>query len=351
MDPGNKTTYTLSELANLLDRAEVRGDNGTSISQVASLMRAKASEITFLGDIKYLPLLGKTTAGAIIINAEHASATNLPRIVVSNPYAAFAKVSALFNSSVSATPGISSSASVAQSARVADSASVGDNAVIGQGAILGDHVVIGPNCYIGEKVTIGNASKLHANVSVYQDCEIGSGCIIHSGAVIGADGFGFAQDAGLWVKIPQIGRVIIEDNVEIGANSTVDRGALDDTIIGMGVKIDNLVQIAHNCQIGEHTVIAGCVGIAGSARIGKHCRIGGAAMILGHLEITDNVTVTPGSMITRSIAKAGTYTALMPFQEHEQWLKTAARVRHLEQLAKRVAELEHEFHTLKGSKT
>jgi UDP-3-O-[3-hydroxymyristoyl] glucosamine N-acyltransferase len=351
MDTGDKTVYTLSEIADLLDGAEVRGDSTTTISQVASLAGAKPGEITFLGDSKYLPILEKTAAAAVLIASEHASATDLPCIVVSNPYAAFARVSALFNSYAASSSGIASSASVAQDARVAASSSIGANTVVCRGAMIGEHVVIGPNCYLGDNVVIGAASQINANVSIYHGCEVGSDCIIHAGAVIGADGFGFAEDGGAWVKIPQIGRVIIKDKVEIGANSTIDRGALDDTVIGTGVKIDNLVQIGHNCQIGDHTVIAGCVGIAGSARIGKHCRIGGAGMILGHLDIADDVTVTPGSMITRSIAKAGTYTALMPFQEHEQWLKTAARVRHLEQLAQRVTELEQEIHLLKGSKT
>jgi UDP-3-O-[3-hydroxymyristoyl] glucosamine N-acyltransferase len=314
-------------------------------------MHAKASEIAFLGDAKYIPVLEKTSAGAVLIAADHATATDLPRIVVNNPYAAFAKVSAIFNPPVNVTPGIASSASIAKGASVADSASIGANTVIGHGAVIAENAVIGPNCYVGERVAIGAASTLHANVSIYHGCEIGNNCIVHSGVVIGADGFGYAGEAGAWVKIPQIGRVIIGNDVEIGANSTIDRGALDDTIIEMGVKIDNLVQVAHNCHIGAHTVIAGCVGIAGSARIGKHCKIGGAAMILGHLEIADKVTISPGSMITRSINKMGTYTALMPFQEHEQWLKTAARVRQLETLAKHVKELEQEILKLKGSKT
>jgi UDP-3-O-[3-hydroxymyristoyl] glucosamine N-acyltransferase len=350
MDSGNPTSFTLPEIAAWLD-GEVQSDSGVRITQVASLMHAKASEIAFVSDAKYLPVLEKTSAGAILISAEHASATDLPRIVVSNPYAAFAKVSAIFNPPITIMPGIAPSAAVAKSASIADSASIGANAVIGEGAVIAENVVVGANCYVGEHVTIGSATRLHANVSIYHGCEIGIDCIIHSGAVIGADGFGYAGEAGAWVKIPQIGRVVIADDVEIGANTTIDRGALDDTVIETGVKIDNLVQIAHNCLIGAHTVIAGCVGIAGSARIGKHCKIGGAAMILGHLVIADKVTISPGSMITRSINKMGTYTALMPFQEHEQWLKTAARVRQLETLAKHVKELEQEIHTLKGSKT
>ncbi len=176
---------------------------------------------------------------------------------------------------------------------------------------------------------IGNNSIIHPNVVLKTNTIIGKNCTIYAGAVIGSDGFGYAKDNDKWLAIPQIGKVVLGDNVDIGSNSTIDRGALDDTIISSGVKIDNLVQIGHNCIIGENTIIAGCVGIAGSAKIGKNCAIGGAAMILGHLSITDNVTISPGSMITRSINKSGTYTALMPFQDHEAWLKTAAKIRRL----------------------
>ena len=219
--------------------------------------------------------------------------------------------------------------------------------MIGRNVHIGENVVIGAGCAIGDHVAIGDHCQLYANVVVYAGCEFGQRCIVHSGAVIGADGFGYAQDGGKWVKIPQIGRVLIADDVEIGANTTIDRGTLDDTLIGEGVKLDNLIQIGHNCQIGAHTAIAGCVGIAGSAKIGRHCRIGGAAMILGHLEIADGVTITPGSMITRSLGKADTYTALMPFQPHDKWLKTAANIRHLDKMLERIAQLEHEIEALK----
>jgi len=176
---------------------------------------------------------------------------------------------------------------------------------------------------------IGKASVIHPHVVIKANTVIGKNCTLYAGCVIGSDGFGYAKDDNKWIAIPQTGRVILGDNVDIGSNSTIDRGTLDDTIISSGVKIDNLVQIGHNCMIGENTIIAGCVGIAGSAKIGKNCAIGGAAMILGHLSITDNVTISPGSMITRSIKTSGTYTALMPFQDHEAWLKTAAKIRRL----------------------
>jgi UDP-3-O-[3-hydroxymyristoyl] glucosamine N-acyltransferase len=207
---------------------------------------------------------------------------------------------------------------------------------------------VGSGVVLGDGVSIGPGSQLYANVTVYSGCSIGKHCTLHSGAVIGADGFGYAEDQGRWVKIPQVGRVIIGDDVEIGANTTIDRGALDDTVIEDGVKLDNLIQIAHNCHIGAHTVIAGCVGIAGSAKIGRHCRIGGAAMILGHLEIADGVTVSPGSMITKSLRKIDTYTALMPFMPHQKWLKTAASIRHLEEMMAKVERLENEIEALRG---
>jgi UDP-3-O-[3-hydroxymyristoyl] glucosamine N-acyltransferase len=203
---------------------------------------------------------------------------------------------------------------------------------------------------VGKGASIGADSRIQSNVVIYHGCHIGRSCNVASGTVIGADGFGYANQSGAWVKIPQVGKVIIGNNVDIGANSTIDRGALDDTIIEDGVKLDNLIQVGHNCIIGEHTVIAGCVGIAGSAKIGKRCRIGGAAMILGHLEIADDVTVSPGSMITRSLHKSDTYTALMPFQTHAEWLKTAANLRHLGDLTDRIKQLEKQVATLAAAK-
>jgi UDP-3-O-[3-hydroxymyristoyl] glucosamine N-acyltransferase len=184
-------------------------------------------------------------------------------------------------------------------------------------------------------------------VVIYHGCVIGAHCHLFAGVVIGADGFGYAEDDGRWVKIPQVGRVVLHDYVDIGANTTIDRGALDDTVIEEGVKLDNLIQIGHNCRIGAHTVIAGCVGIAGSARIGRQCKIGGAAMILGHLQIADGVTISPGSMITRTITQPGTYTALMPFQAHEDWLRTAASLRHIGDYAERIRQLEKAMVSLK----
>ena len=221
------------------------------------------------------------------------------------------------------------SAIIHPSCKLGQDVYIGPNVVIEENVSLGDEVVIHAGSIVESDSAIGNASVIHPHVVIKANTIIGKNCILYAGCIIGSDGFGYAKDDSKWLAIPQIGRVILGDNVDIGSNSTIDRGALDDTIISSGVKIDNLVQIGHNCLIGENTIIAGCVGIAGSAKIGKNCAIGGAAMILGHLSITDNVTISPGSMITRSIKTSGTYTALMPFQDHETWLKTAAKIKRL----------------------
>jgi len=250
-------------------------------------------------------------------------------IVIDNPYLYFAKVSQLLNTSKTLKKEIHKSAIIHPSCKLGQDVYIGPNVVIEENVSLGDDVIIHAGSIIESDSAIGNASVIHPHVVIKTNTIIGKNCILYAGCIIGSDGFGYAKDDSKWLAIPQIGRVILGDNVDIGSNSTIDRGALDDTIISSGVKIDNLVQIGHNCLIGENTIIAGCVGIAGSAKIGKNCAIGGAAMILGHLSITDNVTISPGSMITRSIKTSGTYTALMPFQDHETWLKTAAKIKRL----------------------
>jgi UDP-3-O-[3-hydroxymyristoyl] glucosamine N-acyltransferase len=344
-----RVSYSLREIAAQLG-GEVLGGDEVVVSRMASLASAGTGDLSFLADAKYRPLLATTGATAVVVGEGERELTMLPRIVTANPYAYFARVSTLLNPEGVVDPGIHPSAVIHPTARVPDSAAISAGCYIGRNVRLGDGVTIGPGCVIGDGVVIGDGSLLHANVTIYYGCELGKNCVLSSGVVIGADGFGYAEDNGRWVKIPQVGRVILNDSVEVGANTTIDRGALDDTVIEEGVKLDNLIQIGHNCRIGAHTVIAGCVGIAGSARIGRHCRIGGAAMILGHLEVADHVTVSPGSMITRSLGKADTYTALMPFQSHAKWLKTAAQIRHLDDMAARLACLEHELEVLKKEK-
>jgi UDP-3-O-[3-hydroxymyristoyl] glucosamine N-acyltransferase len=341
-----KAQYSLREIVSKLG-GELVGDGEIAITRVASLANAKTGQISFLSDSKYRSSLTETKASAVILAPAHRDETTLPRIVTENPYAYFAKISELLNPAPLIQPGIAASAVVSETAVVPDTCTVGANAVIGAGVVIGEHVVIGPGCVIGDNVTIGSGSKLEAKVVIYHGCVIGAHCHLFSGVVIGADGFGYAEDDGRWVKIPQVGRVVLHDYVDIGANTTIDRGALDDTVIEEGVKLDNLIQIGHNCRIGAHTVIAGCVGIAGSARIGRQCKIGGAAMILGHLQIADGVTISPGSMITRTITQPGTYTALMPFQAHEDWLRTAASLRHIGDYAERIRQLEKAMVSLK----
>lgn len=340
--------YSLSAIAQTLG-GYVLGNDTVSISRVASLANAKSGDICFINDAKYQKALVSCEASAFVLKERDADLTSLPRIIVDNPYAYFAKLSAFLNPPAAVKLGIALSAVVDATATVPASCSVAPLVVIGENVVLGEHVVIGAGCVIENNVTIADNTRLEPHVVIKHGCEIGPNCHLFSGAVIGSDGFGYAEESGVWLKIPQVGRVVIHANVDIGANTTIDRGALDDTIIEEGVKLDNLVQIGHNCIIGAHTVIAGATGIAGSAKIGRHCKIGGAAMILGHLTITDHVTISPGSMITRSLAKADTYTALMPFQTHKAWLNTAAKIRHLDSLSVQIKNLEKELALLKST--
>ena len=336
----------------------ISGNSDTQISRVGSLALAQAGAIAFFNDAKYKAQLSCTAASAVIIRPEHADLTNLSKIITENPYAYFAKVSALLNPVYVAPKSIHASAIIDASVEIPPNCSIGANVVIGANVQLGNDVTIGASSVIERNSSIAANTVLEANVTIKHGTQIGKHCHLFSGCVIGNDGFGYAEEiennSKYWVKIPQVGRVIIHDFVDIGANTTIDRGAIDDTVIEEGVKLDNLVQIAHNCRIGAHTVIAGCTGIAGSAIIGKHCKIGGAAMILGHLTIVDGVTISPGSMIMRSIHKAGTYTALMPSQAHEDWLKTAANIRHLSphlsQLTDKIKALEQMLATLTANK-
>lgn len=311
---------TLGEIASRLG-GRIVGDPATAIRQVGSLENAAAGEITFLANPKYTAKLAATGASAVILGAEGENLTALPRIVCESPYLYFARVSQLFNP-LTTQQGIHPSAVIAPTAR------------------LGSGVSIGAGCVVGEGVVIGDDSCLYPRVVIYAGCSLGKRVILHSGVVIGADGFGIAQDAGRWVKIPQIGVVRIGDDVEIGANTTVDRGAIDDTVIEDGVKLDNQIQIGHNCRVGAHTAMAGCVAVAGSANIGQHCTIGAASVILGHLHIVDHVSVSAGTVISRSIRRPGTYTGMFPFDDNESWAKNTALVRHLADLADRVRALE-----------
>lgn len=329
-------------LAELVARfgGELVGDGARRIVQVAPLDRATADEIGFVAQSKYLAQLAGTRAGAVILPPDARDASELPRILTSNPYLYFARVSALLNPVPRPPVGVHASATVAPDAVVAPDASIGPGVVIGAGATIGARTAIGANCVVGEGASVGEDCLLHANVTVYHRCIVGDRAILHSGCVIGSDGFGFAPNEGVWEKIPQIGRVRIGNDVEIGACTTIDRGALEDTVIEDGVKLDNLIQVAHNVVIGAHTAIAACTGIAGSAKIGRHCTIGGAAMIFGHIEIADGTRISTNTLITKSLPKAGTYTSALPFSEHETWQRNAVHMRNLDKLVNRVKALE-----------
>ena len=324
-------------LADIVERfgGEALGNPKKAISQVATLESAGPQHVSFIVSRKFRKQLEHTGAGAIILGKADRDITELPRIVCDNPYLYFAKVSALFNPPRTQRPGVHESAVIERGVRIPLGASIGAGAYIGQGAKLGRGVVIGPGCHIGGGAEIGASSRLHARTTIYAECRLGERALIHSGAVIGADGFGFALDDDRWHKIPQIGRVVIGNDVEIGANTCIDRGALDDTVIEDGVKLDNLIQVGHNVRIGAHTAIAGCTGIAGSTRIGKHCMIGGAASIVGHLDIVDRVVILAGAVVTRSIMQAGTYGG-HPAQNNRSWTRNMARLRHLDALSERV---------------
>lgn len=345
MSTGNEYLFTLGEIVERFG-GELVGDPTVQVRQVASLETAQSHHISFFTGSRFQKQLDVTAAGAVIVGASAREATHKPRIVSTNPYAYFAKVSALLNPETRSNAGIHSSALVEEGAVVAETACIGPFVHVGRGARIGEGAVIGTGCVIGEGSEIGTDSRLYPRVVVYRQCVIGARVIIHSGAVIGADGFGLAKEDGRWLKIPQIGRVVIGDDVEIGANTTIDRGALEDTVIEEGVKLDNQIQVAHNVRIGAHSAMAGCVGIAGSARIGRNCTVGGAGMILGHLQIADNVSVSSGTLITKSITRPGAYTSAMPFSTHEQWLKNAAHLRHLDSMAEKIRTLEQKINEL-----
>ncbi len=330
---------TLGEIASRLGGRLVSGA-GILIEQVGSLEHAGPRQIAFFSGPRYRAQLAATRAGAVVLPPAAAQQTKLPRIVSDNPYAYFARVSRLLNPAPAPAPGVHATAQIDPTARIAASAQVEAGAVVGAGAQLGERVWVGAGCYLGDGVSIGADTRLYPLVTVYAACRLGARNIVHAGAVIGADGFGMAHEEGRWLKLPHIGRVLVGDDVEIGANTTIDRGTVDDTVIEEGVKLDNQIQIGHNCRIGAHTAMAGCAGVAGSALIGRHCTVGAAAVILGHLSLCDGVHVSAGTVISRTIRKPGTYTGMYPFDDNASWARNTALVRHLAELHARVGALE-----------
>ena len=341
----NPTAYPLKEVVTRFG-GRIEGDAATLVNQVATLENATAGQIAFLTNSKYRKQLETTHASAVIVAESDIDATHLPRIVCTNPYSYFAKLSAFLNPLPEVKARIHPSAVIGAGAKVSPTAQIDEFVSIGEGAIIGSGSVIMAGCSIGANTSVGDNTRLYPRVVVYHNCVVGNNVILHSGVVIGADGFGIAMDEGAWLKIPQIGRAIIGNNVEIGANTTIDRGALDDTVIEDGVKLDNLIQIAHNVHIGAHTAIAGCAGIAGSTTVGRYCRIGGSAGIVGHVNIADGVEISPFTMVSKSIREKGTYSGMNPFSEKEKWMKNMAHMRHLDEMASRIKNLEKELEAL-----
>lgn len=343
-----------TRLGDLIERfgGDLAGDPNILIAGIAPLADAGATHISFLSNSKLRALAAQSQAAALIVtpndDATVAATYEGARIVTKNPYAYFARTAQYFAAldAFVPAPGIDPSASVHPDAIVDASAFIGPQVTIEAGARIGADAVIDAGCFIGRDAVIGAGTHLFANATFHARCIIGARGIIHSGAVIGTDGFGFANEGGVYIKIPQTGRVVIGDDVDIGANTCVDRGALADTIIEDGVKLDNQIQIGHNCRIGAHTAMAGCVGVAGSAIIGKHCTFGGAAMVLGHLTIADNVHISSGSMVSRSILEAGQYTGFYPLAKNAEWEKSAAIVRNLATMREKIRALEKTIKTL-----
>ena len=338
-----KSTYTLNELAAAVG-ATVQGDGGCKIHNIASIARAKEGEVSFLIDRKYQKYLTRTKASAILLDKKLATScpVNVHALIMKNPRLGFIKLLALFRPQSLPSKGIHSTAVVGKNCRIHHTVSIGPYVVIGMNVAIGARTVIGAGTSIGSNSQVGADCCLYSKVTLYHETILGDRNIIHSGVVIGADGFGLMQDKERrqWIDIPQVGRVVVGDDVEIGANTTIDRGALDDTIIGNDVKIDNLVMVGHNVQIGDHTAIAGCAGIAGSTTVGRHCMIGASAGLNGHITVCDDVVITGMAMIQKSITKPGIYSSGTGMQTNWEWRRSAARFRQLDALAKRLKRLE-----------
>jgi UDP-3-O-[3-hydroxymyristoyl] glucosamine N-acyltransferase len=340
---------TLASLAEALS-AQLKGDGQIRIHAVATLADARAGEITFLANRRYRPQLDSTAASAVILSAEFAAECPSAAVITDNPYLGYARAARLLNPPAPLVAGCHPSASVALGASVGEGSWIDAAVVIAEGARIGARCSIGPGCVIGREVVMGDDCRLTANVTLCHGVRLGARVLAHPGVVIGGDGFGIANDGGVWEKVPQLGAVEIGDDVELGANTTIDRGALSDTVIGRGVKIDNLVQIGHNVQIGEHTAIAACVAIGGSAKIGRRCTIGGAASLAGHLEIADDVHLTATSAVPNSIAEPGVYSSGMPVQENRAWRRNVIRMRHLDDMARQLKKLQIAVERLGGPK-
>ena len=332
-------SLSLGELA-VRFGCELRGDPDTHVERVAPLANADERSIAFLANPRYRAQLGATRAGAVVLNAASADQCPTAVLLCDNPYATFARIAAILHPLPQLDPGVHASAVVAASARLDPSAQVGAYTIIGPNVVVGARAFIGPHCCLEEGVTLGADVRLVARVTLCRGVQIGARAVLQPGVVIGGDGFGFAPERGTWLKVPQLGTVRIGADVEIGANTTIDRGAIDDTVIEEGVKLDNLIQIGHNVRIGAHSALAACIGIAGSTTIGKRCMIGGHTGFAGHLTIADDVVITGCSAVTHSIAKSGVYSGTLPLEEAHAWRRLVARFKRSALLETRVRALE-----------
>ena len=314
----------------------LKGDPDLRVTRVAALENADGASVTFLANPRYRRHLETTKAGVVVLDAKLADACPVNALVAKNPYAVYARIASLLYPPPAAPAGRHATAVVDDSARIDPSASIGPHAVVGANVTIGARAVIGPGCVVMDNASVGDDTRLTANVTLCHGVIVGSRCVLHPSVVIGADGFGLAPDKGEWLKVPQVGTVRIGNDVEIGASTTIDRGAIEDTVIGNGVKLDNQIQIGHNVRIGDHTAIAGCAGISGSAVIGKRCMIGGMVGIAGHLTICDDVMVTGKSFVNSSIRKPGYYSSGIPVDETPRFRKNAARFRHLDDFVREV---------------
>jgi UDP-3-O-[3-hydroxymyristoyl] glucosamine N-acyltransferase len=337
----NAAVHTLADIAARF-ALDLQGDPSVSIHGVATLANAEPGQIGFLANPRYRSQLADTRASAVVLRASDADACTSACLIAHDPYVTFARIATLFERRPAHAAGVHASAVVSPSARIAASASIGPLCVVEDDASIGEGAVLGPHCVIGRCCSVGAQSRLVARVTLVQDVTLGQRVLIHPGAVLGADGFGLAFERDRWIKVPQLGGVRIGDDCEIGANTTIDRGALGDTVLEEDVRLDNQIQIAHNVTIGAHTAMAGCAAVAGSTTIGRYCLIGGGAGILGHLSIADRVTVHAMTLVTHSIREAGEYTSGTPIQPNRQWRRNAARFKHLDEIARRVDAIEKE---------
>jgi UDP-3-O-[3-hydroxymyristoyl] glucosamine N-acyltransferase len=326
-------SFTAADLASQFE-LELRGDPAHSIDGVGTLARAGAHQLAFLANPRYRSQLAASGAGLVVMRAEDAQDHAGNALVAKDPYVAFAKIAALFDTRPAATPGVHALAAVDDTATVSPDACIGPFVSIGARARVDAGAVIGPGCVIGEDCAVGAGCELVANVTLVRRVRLGRRVLVHPGAVLGADGFGLAMEHGRWLKVPQLGGVVVGDDCEIGANTTIDRGALDDTVLEEDVRLDNQIQIGHNVRIGAHSAMAGCSAVAGSATIGRYCLIGGGAGILGHLDVCDRVVVTAMSLVTSSIREPGEYSSGTPLMDNRSWRKSAARFKQLDALAR-----------------